>query len=195
MAPNDIELRALSSDTQEQRPVVPKHGVGETSTSPRSSITAQEQHTKRIHTRLWPVLLFLVYAVFALFPWVTLCILNKRPSRSERVYGSYVSHGNAPWYNISKEFYQAARRMQSFATLLTIPVTTSICSTACVVYMQSSPLRRGLTLRQSMALADSDWLSGRILEVGGNAGSLPLYTAFALTLLGKPPGARCSLRH
>ncbi|KAF9734774.1 hypothetical protein PMIN01_07677 [Paraphaeosphaeria minitans] len=181
-----MELRALSSDPQDQRPVTNKHGVGEISTSPRSSITAREPQITRMRATSWPVLVFVIYATFALFPWICLCILSKRPIRKEKSYISVDTSSFYPehWYHISEKYFKAAHTLQSIATLITIPVTTAICSMACVVYMQSSPLRRSLTLRQSMALADSGWLSPQILAKLGTMGSLPMYTAFALALIG-----------
>ncbi|KAK7188375.1 uncharacterized protein CC84DRAFT_1123629 [Paraphaeosphaeria sporulosa] len=186
MASNDMELHALSSDSQDLRPITNKHGVGETSTSPRSSITAREPQITRMRTTSWPVFVFVIYATFALFPWICLCILSKRPITKEKAYISVDTSSSQPehWYHVSEKYFKVAHILQSIATLVTIPVTTAICSMACVVYMQSSPLRRSLTLRQSMALADSGWLSPHVLAKLGTTGSLPLYTAFALALFG-----------
>lgn len=186
MQSNDMELHTLSNNPQEQRPVPNKNGVSEISTSPRSSITAREPQTTQMRTTYWPIFVFLIYAAFALFPWICLCILSKRPIRKENAYFSVEPNSTDPehWYHVSKKYFKAAQILQPIATLVTIPVTTAICSIACVVYMQSSPLRRSLTLRQSMALADSGWLSPRVLARVGTMGSLPLYAAFALTLFG-----------
>jgi hypothetical protein len=41
-----------------------------------------------------------------------------------------------------------------------------------------------LNLRQTMALADQGWISPRIWTMYSKVGSLPLYIAFGLTLVG-----------
>lgn len=184
---SNIELRVLSRDAQEQNSsALNKHGVDEASTSPRSSITAREPATMYLRTLLWPAFVFLLYAALALFPWVTVCILSKRPLRMVKSYNSPRPETFTPehWYAVSEKYFKVAQILQPIATLVTIPITTAISSMACVVYMQSGSLRQSLTLSQTMALADSGWLSLRVWSKIKAVGSLPLYVAFALTLFG-----------
>ncbi|KAJ4291821.1 hypothetical protein N0V90_009717 [Kalmusia sp. IMI 367209] len=184
MAQPDLELRALNN-TEEQRPM-DKNDTGDATTppvSPRSSITAREPATTQTHSVYWPVVIFLLYAAFTLFPWITLCIISKRPIRGEKSYYDAKTYHADHWYDVNRKYYWTARVMQSIAAVITIPVTTAICSMACVAYMQSGPLRRSLTLRQSMALADRGWVSPRTLMNVASM-SIPLYVAFALTLIG-----------
>jgi hypothetical protein len=80
---------------------------------------------------------------------------------------------------------RAAQIVQTISSLLTIPVTSAICSMAFVAFLQASNLRLRLNLRQTMALADQGWISPRIWITISEVGSLPFYIAFALTLFGK----------
>lgn len=201
MEGSSIELRARPSDHQERRHVDNNEtrDLPPIPLSPRSSITAREAATTDHGVALWPIVVFIFYTALTLFTWISLCIMSKHPLRKEKSWysnsliylpswGVSSSLPDRPeyWYKVSERYYRAAQILQPIVTLITIPVTTAICSTACVVYMQHGSLRTRLTLQQSMALADQGWVYPRILKKVATLGSLPLYAAFALTLLGKP---------
>ena len=192
--PNGVELRDLSDERNQQRPVNKNGEASAVPASLRSSITAREPATTYTHFPRWPLVLFIVYASLTLVPWVTLCVMNRRPIRGTRSYyadGTQRFSIDEPpeyWYSVSKKHFRVMQILQHIAAIATIPVTTAICSTACVAYMQSGSLRRSLTLKQSMALADAGWIFPRVLVKVKTLGSLPLYTAFALTLIGKSTG-------
>ena len=59
-------------------------------------------------------------------------------------------------YVKNEDWYQAARVIQGIVAVLVIPMTSAVCSKAAVGFMQRKQLR-GLTLRQTMVLADKGW--------------------------------------
>ena len=185
------EMHALV-DSTDQRTDANKHRTPESTTRPlsrSSSITVRDQATTSIHNTVWALAIFIAYAVIALFAWIALCIMNKRPmlGLKEKSYyaGVDVNYDAARTYRMNERNYIAAQVLQSVAALLTIPITSAICSMACVAYMQAGSLRKNLTLRQTMALADRGWISPSILIRIDALGSLPLYVALALTFVGK----------
>lgn len=163
------------------------HTATVTTLSRRSSDTVRDPATTSLNTTLWAIVIFIIYTALAVIPWSILCIMNERPLMKEKSYHPERFEGrNATQsYAANERNFRTAQRLQSIATLLTIPITTAICSMACVAYMQAGSLRKSLTLSQTMALADRGWLSPATLVRVKTLGSLPLYIAFALTLIGK----------
>jgi hypothetical protein len=188
MPQNEIEMGSMSSSNQERSriPKTPTENEVAVQDSPRSSITAREPVATDIPLHSFPLFAFLLYAALALVSWILLCIMSKRPIRGDKSYynriSSYKGDGR---FAINERYYMAARILQSIVSLLTIPFTSAVCSVACVAYMQTGHLRTSLTLRQTMALADQGWISPRIWTRLDRMGSLPLYFAFGLTLVGR----------
>ncbi|PIG81868.1 hypothetical protein AARAC_003675 [Aspergillus arachidicola] len=119
---------------------------------------------------VYVVYLTLLYGAAALYAWVIICILVHRPiggkgygndaSDSMLTHpgdGTTMSEDLDASFSNSERHLRAARIVQSLVSMLTIPLTSAVCSQAAVVYLQQ---RRGdsyPTLRQSMALADKGW--------------------------------------
>jgi hypothetical protein len=115
-----------------------------------------------------PYILFLVvpYIALALFAWIITCILSIRPLVEIKHYGvdvdidcygscSGIAYHNA--YVKNEHWWRAARVLSSIAGVLTIPLTSAVCSAAAVVYVQRCGQSANLTLRQVVTLADKGW--------------------------------------
>ncbi|PYI08324.1 hypothetical protein BO78DRAFT_310947 [Aspergillus sclerotiicarbonarius CBS 121057] len=116
------------------------------------------------------VLLVLFYAALVLFAWIATCRLSHRPITANH-YGVWIwEDSNNGWgwtntdhvleaYRRNERWYRAARVVQSIAGVLTIPLTSAVCSSAVVIYLQHRANTRtpNLTLRQMMVLADKGW--------------------------------------
>ncbi|KAJ5175919.1 uncharacterized protein N7482_001796 [Penicillium canariense] len=119
---------------------------------------------------VYPVFLVLLYSGAALYAWVIICILTHRPIGGIG-YGldqlnSTLAHPHLgisvpkylnDFFDKSERYLRAARVVQSLVSVVTIPLTSAVCSQAAVVYTQRKRWRNGPTLRQSMALADKGW--------------------------------------
>jgi hypothetical protein len=152
--------------------------------------------------RSWHVVyLTLFYAAIAIFAWVVVCTLAYHPvgATSYTSVTQYYTTFNpdAPYsYNASfgifaqsERYLTAARVLQSVASALTIPLTSTVCSCAAVGFLQRRR-QGGPTLRQSMVLADRGWSDPVLiakLVAGGwkRYGSRFLLSAIVLNLLGK----------
>lgn len=141
------------------------------------------------------VLLTLGYAAIALFSWVALCILTHRPIRGPRSYGDLYKTPirELPHiFSLNERYFRAARFLQPVASVLTIPLTSMVCSCAAVAFLQRQPSRggHGPTLRQTMMLADKGWTDPVLISklvAGGwkRYGSVFLLMAMLLNLLGR----------
>jgi hypothetical protein len=94
----------------------------------------------------------------------------------------------------SERYLRAARVCQSVASVLTIPLTSMVCSCSAVAFLQRRRRQSwwNPTLRQSMALADKSWNDPVLiakLPAGGwkRYGSLFLLFAIVLNLVGEHP--------
>ena len=104
--------------------------------------------------KLW---LILIYTFGTCLSWTITCILCYRPMRV----GSYVGQGiyTKKQYEENNWWTIIARVMNMTLSALTIPITSAICSKAAVAYCQTPPSAQenGLTMRQTLALADKGW--------------------------------------
>ncbi|KAF2866951.1 hypothetical protein BDV95DRAFT_622590 [Massariosphaeria phaeospora] len=176
MAQDDYKMRTLTEIPRNERPF-PKSPDEQ---SKRSSITARETVITVLHTSLWPIVVFGFYAAVALASWIIICVSSKRPIRFTNSY--YHVPNTAPRlehiWSVNEKYIRTARIIQTIAVLLAIPVTSAM---ACVVYVQSNDLRKSLSLRKTLALADQGWASpAKVTRVG----CLPLFIAFGLTIIG-----------
>jgi hypothetical protein len=101
-----------------------------------------------------------IYACLALTAWILICLLAFRPLTTKH----YGFHAQNPHnyaiqakFEMSAELYRAARTIQAIVTVLTIPLTSAVCSAAAVIFVQAKRKERHLTMRQMMALADKGW--------------------------------------
>ena len=157
--PQQIIQETVSQDTGEPPTVLPRAPSPE---SLRSSSGDGDQvdntPTVTLHRSGYILLMVSIYASLALTAWILICILASRPLTTKR-YG-YDFQGSSfadRQYLKSKEIYRAARTVQAVVTVLTIPLTSAVCSAAAVVFVQSKIKKRHLTMRQMMALADKGW--------------------------------------
>ena len=152
-----------------------------------SSMTVREPIVRTLDTPKWPLMVFTFYATLTLFTWIVLCVASSRPIGSKLSYTDNQDYFKdvAPLLAKHERILRAAQILQSVVALLTIPITSAICSMALAAYIQAGSSRTKLNLRQTMALADQGWISPRIWARYSKVGSLPLCFAFALTLIGK----------
>lgn len=152
-----------------------------------SSLTAREPVVRLLTTPTWPIITFALYATLVVFTWTVACVGNFGLVGTKK---SYMNVGDLWKEDFNKavkrheNFLRAAYILQVVTALLTIPITSSICSTAMAAFIQAGSLRTRLNLQQTMALADQGWLSPRIWNHVSHLGSLPFYVAFGLTLIG-----------
>ena len=116
-------------------------------------------HSFRIRRSRYGLFLAVIYAAFALSSWIITCWLSYRPIGAKDYMQKPKYYSDAEethaLYTKSERWFHAARVLQAITAILTLPLTSGICATAAVIYMQRS---RNLTLRQVMALADREWL-------------------------------------
>ncbi|KAI7369172.1 hypothetical protein KC354_g2121 [Hortaea werneckii] len=155
----------------------------------------------RLKRSIYTIVIALVYSSLALFAWILLCVQSFRPITTESyrvnvlngsVYYDFTSHGG-PYpqtspYVRNEEYFQGARVVQALTSVLTIPLTSALCSKAAVAFFQRKA-SMGLSMRKLTTMADRGWTDPEtILKVlfGGfkRWGSSFLLFAILLNVLG-----------
>ncbi|KAF2733407.1 hypothetical protein EJ04DRAFT_513193 [Polyplosphaeria fusca] len=196
MAENGHEMRDLSNSSPSARPPIPpkspdEQTVRDQSPNPsrHSSITVQDRPNTSLRWNIYPLLVFGFYAALSLVAWILMHRLSQRPMKGTNSY----SVPSESWkyesprvIEINEKYIKAAQVLRAIVSIFTIPVTTTICSTAAIAYMQAGGMRRSLTLGQLMGLADLDWLGPRGWwhVLSREVGSLPIVIFLALTAIG-----------
>lgn len=144
------------------------------STSPRVSDATTTQHSTTIQRSNSIFLLVLIYAMLAVFAWTVSCVLAYTPIRGnsysintrDRHYTETTQSANYfnQLYLDNEAWYRAARIIQSIVTVLTIPLTSTVCGRAAVAFVQQQGRNDNITMRQTMALADKGWTDVRLLS-------------------------------
>ncbi|KLJ12205.1 hypothetical protein EMPG_12734 [Blastomyces silverae] len=131
----------------------------------------QSSTNKRLRRR--PTVLYLVafYVTVSVYSWVVMCMLSRQQV-------------NTKLGITGTRLYKAAKFLSGAAGILAFPVATAVCARAVVPYVQTE--RNGLTLRQTMFLADRSWTSphrwaGKSMPKRQN---LFLWLAFWIHLIG-----------
>jgi hypothetical protein len=133
----------------------------------------------RLYRSGYIILLALLYISMALFSWIITCRLSFRPIGVSK-YGFWTVRNNK-WaylqnypvgangypqidnshdqvlYIRNERWYRAARIIQSIVSVLTIPLTSAVCSSAAVIFIQRRQAHGRLSIRQVMTLADKGW--------------------------------------
>ncbi|CAG8940701.1 unnamed protein product [Penicillium salamii] len=144
-----------------------------------TSVSTEKHAPKRLVAEIsrsrWVLWLVGFYTTLVLFSWIMVCLLNYRPvtiasyqkypnNKAPNPYrttwqGSISSQPMRAKYVHHERWYKAVQVLQSIVGVLTIPVTSAVCSSAVVVYLQcrTDNLKPKITLRQLTVLADKGW--------------------------------------
>lgn len=166
---------SLTSNVQ---PVLPTY---ENSTDPNFNKDIRKPSSLS-HVRTATLFYIAFYLVIAVSGWVIVCTAAITPIPDA---SSGIVHLFDP------QRLRAARILTSVAGLLTIPLTSATCAYAAASYIQYTRCRRnGLTLRQSLALANRSWADPKalldlLLVRPRQHGSPLLWVAIVLNVIGK----------
>lgn len=153
-------------------------------------MTSPASPSATLHRSGYILFLVLLYVGLALFSWIITCFLSFRPVTANQ-YGVSNDHKDVyrsrepkyihSLYVRNQNWYRAARVMQSIVGVLTIPLTSAVCSSAAVIFAQQRQAPGGLTARQVMTLADKGWT-----DLPTYARILPLLTSNGWKRSGAP---------
>lgn len=111
--------------------------------------------------------LVILYVGLAIFAWVVTCYLSFRPittSHYDLRDDDNSNYGPAAWsggkssnlfFAHNERWYRAARIIQSIVSVATIPLTSAVCSSCAVIFIQRRA--KNISIRQVMTLADKGW--------------------------------------
>lgn len=106
---------------------------------------------------LW---LILIYSVVLVLTWIMTCVLCYKPLAFETYYDQTGKYSRKQYEN-NDWARKVIRTILSILAAVNIPITSTICAKAVVVYCSSPPKakNRRFTARQTLTLADKGWSS------------------------------------
>ena len=142
-------------------------------------------------------LLFLVslYSCLSIIAWTIICVQTKRPITTHTY--SYVSNADDPYGVLANrmkqnaEWFRATKILLAITNTLIIPLTSTVCASAAVIYVQNFGRRRRFTMQHTATLADKGWSSPQVwlslLKIEGwkSRGSYFLVFAMGFHALGR----------
>ena len=148
-------------------PAAPSARLPSTEPAEERRRSGQLSPSTKLHRSAFVLLLVFFYALLALFAWILTCILTVRLITGPDHYDLYVEDSSDygylndgtplyTYYAKNENWFRAARVIQSIVSILTIPLTSAVCSSAAVVFIQQNG-RSNLTLRQLMTFSDKAW--------------------------------------
>ena len=161
--------------------------VSEDSTVPKP---AQGAHISRpAQSKLFrqSYLLYLVslYSCLSIIAWTIICVQTKWPITTHTY--SYVPKPDDHLANRMKrnaEWFRAARVLLAITNTLIVPLTSTVCASAAVIYVQNFGRRRHFTMQHTTTLADKGWSSPQVwlglLSIEGWKSQGSYFLAFAL---------------
>ena len=167
------------------------------STRRRNRRLHTSQASSTLHRSSYIAGIVIVYTALSVVSWGIICLLTERPLTGYRygyvstsAQGELSSRARDTDYAANEKWYQAMRVIQSIVGVLTIPITSAVCSSAAAAWAQYSKRSANLSMRQMMVLADRGWTDPRtyltLLTWNGfkRNGSTFLVLAIALNILG-----------
>lgn len=140
-----------------------------------------------------------IYTSVAAASWLLICLMTSHPLTVGQYTFDYREPGRHKGYRAEtldriyvqiERVYTIARTMQSVVGLVTIPLTSAVCSAAAASFAQSNSKKRELTMRQLLTLADKGWsdptIIGKVMiGKGAKISSSFLVAAILLTTFGE----------
>ncbi|RMY70120.1 hypothetical protein D0863_05997 [Hortaea werneckii] len=156
----------------------------------------------RLKRSIYTILIALVYTGLALFAWILLCIQSFRPittkSYSLNAVEEELDYANSDYdftskggvhpqtspYVRNEEYFRHARVVQALTSVLTIPLTSALCSKAAVAFFQRRA-STGLSMRKLTTMADRGWADPETISkvlLGGWRKYASSFLVFAILL-------------
>jgi hypothetical protein len=185
---HNTPVSPLLSDGQNEPPdnsrLSSSSTVKEQEVHARSVTTSLQQPSARLHRSSWALLLITIYTTLTLFSWIAICKAVKAFNQDTLGTDSYL----VDELSSIRRRYEAARIIQSFVAIITIPMTSAICANAAVIFAQKKNRSNAFTLRQLLVLANESWANPsqwpRVANRWRSYGSSFVLGTTLLTILG-----------
>ena len=166
----------IESPDLETRPTRECYGPNSTE-APRVShdpclpISAQNVHISRpapakLFRQTYLLSLVSFFSCLYIVAWTIICVQTKRPITAH----TYSYEPNADdWYGVlanrmksNAEWFRAAKILLAIANTLIIPLTSTVCASTAVIYVQNFSRRHHFSMQQTATLADKGWSSPQV---------------------------------
>ena len=155
------------------------------------AVAASKLATAPLFRNPYILILVLSYAGTAVARWVILCILNVRPITTKTNHGNYNTstlflRNNTNPFVLSERWFRVAKVLLTIANTLAVPLTSTVCASAAVTYVERSGSRSDFRMSHTANLADRRWTSPLValafLTPKGRKFQGPYFLVFAMCL-------------
>ena len=152
--------------------------------------TSSNPPPEKLFRQNYMLVLVSLYSCLSVFAWVILCIQTYRPIATHTY--SYVPHNDdytgtlAARMKSNAEWFLVVKVLIAIKNTLIIPLTSTVCASAAVIYVQNFGYRRHFSMQHTTTLADKGWISPDVwltlLNVNGRKSRGSYFLAFAMVL-------------
>ena len=152
--------------------------------------TSSNPPPEKLFRQYYMLVLVSLYSCLSIFAWVILCIQNYRPITTQTY--RHVPHADdvkgklAAQMKSNAEWFLMVKVLIAIKNTLIIPLTSTVCASAAVIYVQNFGCRRHFSMQHTTTLADKGWISPDVwltlLSVNGRKSRGSYFLAFAMVL-------------
>ena len=161
------ELNTLLGEGYHNPDSTPKAEALRVSDDSGVPILAQRAHVSRpapanLFRRTYLLVLVSFYSCLSIIAWTIICVQTHRPITTH-TYGYEWSAYNFPVLakrmKSNAEWFRAAKICLAITNTLIVPLTSTVCASAAVIYVQNFGRRRHFSMQHTATLADKGWSS------------------------------------
>ena len=147
----------------------------------------------KLFRQVYLLVIVSLYSCLSVIAWTMICVQSRRPI-TYKTYKYHLNEGSLAEWNdrvrSNVEWLRTVRVILSATYSLIIPLTSTVCASAAVIYVQQFGQTRRISMQQTSTLGDKGWISPQVwfalLRIRGwkSQGSFFLVFAMALHALG-----------
>jgi hypothetical protein len=132
------------------------------STPEASTSPSREVGGAVLRYRKTPIVLFILYFILLIVPWILTCVLVDRPFTTSKYHDQRGRLSPSNWL-FSWSLVAFIRVLRSLSSIITVPITTTILAYAAVTFAQNRYPGQKLSVAQLLALSDRGWTDVTVL--------------------------------
>lgn len=143
-----------------------QHSVNSTLPKSAQGNAISKKAPAKLFRQTYMLVLVSLYSCLAIFAWTIICVQNKRPITTHTY--EYVDNGDdyhgvlADQMKRNSEWLSAVKVLLSVTNTLVLPLTSTVCASAAVIYVQNFGRRRRFSMQHTSTLADDGWTSPHV---------------------------------
>ena len=182
------ELNTLLDEECSDPNITPQAEALRVSDDSRVPIIVQRPAPAKLFRRTYLFFLVSLYSCLSIIAWTIICVQTHRPITTHTYSYEWsmddVHDVLAKRMKSNAEWFRAAKICLAITNTLIIPLTSTVCASAAVIYVQNFGRRRHFSMQHTATLADKGWLNPQVwlalLSIKGWRSQGSYFLAFAM---------------